>query len=86
MIVPPDYYQVLGLQRDAEDSQIKSAYRKLALKVKLIDAVSSRTKQRSWNPRKVCFYCRSLFSIVSWTAQGDLRPIRIQRAQKWGST
>jgi DnaJ-class molecular chaperone len=44
MIVPPDYYQVLGLQRDAEDSQIKSAYRKLALKVQTIDLVPSGTQ------------------------------------------
>jgi len=27
-----DYYEVLGLERDATDQQIKSAYRKLALK------------------------------------------------------
>ena len=28
----PDYYQVLGVSRDADDSAIKSAYRKAALK------------------------------------------------------
>ncbi|RPH56207.1 MAG: molecular chaperone DnaJ, partial [Acidobacteria bacterium] len=27
-----DYYEVLGVARDANDQQIKSAYRKLALK------------------------------------------------------
>src|SRR5215204_448664 len=27
-----DYYEVLGVERDAKDQQIKSAYRKLALK------------------------------------------------------
>jgi DnaJ-class molecular chaperone len=44
MIVPPDYYQVLGLARDAEDAQIKAAYRKLALKVSISHIVSPRTK------------------------------------------
>jgi curved DNA-binding protein CbpA len=39
----PDYYQVLGLQRDAEDAQIKAAYRKLALKVFYDNSVSSRS-------------------------------------------
>ncbi|MFT5932926.1 MAG: molecular chaperone DnaJ, partial [Hyphomonas sp.] len=27
-----DYYEVLGVARDADDKQLKSAYRKLAMK------------------------------------------------------
>jgi curved DNA-binding protein CbpA len=45
MIIPVDYYQVLGLKRDADDSKIKSAYRKLALRVRIQShLVSPRTK------------------------------------------
>ncbi|KAJ3307085.1 DnaJ sub B member 13 [Kappamyces sp. JEL0829] len=32
MIIPQDYYQVLSLKRDCQDSDIRLAYRKLALK------------------------------------------------------
>jgi curved DNA-binding protein CbpA len=29
-----DYYQILGVDRNADDSQLKKAYRKLAVKVR----------------------------------------------------
>jgi DnaJ-class molecular chaperone len=32
--LPLDYYHVLGLEKAADDDAIKSAYRKLALKVR----------------------------------------------------
>lgn len=32
MVSSPEYYHTLNLKRDCEDSSIKSAYRKLALK------------------------------------------------------
>ena len=31
-IIVTDYYEVLGVSRDADDKQLKSAYRKLAMK------------------------------------------------------
>jgi DnaJ-class molecular chaperone with C-terminal Zn finger domain len=34
-----DYYQILGVDRNADDSQLKKAYRKLAVKVSELELI-----------------------------------------------
>lgn len=34
-----DYYQILGVDRNADDSQLKKAYRKLAVKVSELEFI-----------------------------------------------
>ena len=43
------YYKVLGLDKDANEDQIKRSYRKLAMK---------------WHPDKVCVFYRYSFTLM----------------------